>query len=198
MRAMMDQSVNKIRDTLKPLRQRWDALESRPRRLMLAGAMLLVAGLIFAYGWLPAARAREALGARLPQLEMQLASMRKQSQEVTALAKQPATALAKTAAADVAALQSVFGADAQIAAAADGFRIVIPSVAYASWWDRTNAALSRYPLVLRTATVTRVPGATAGGSDVAVDMRLGVEARGPASATGSATSPAPSPLSSNQ
>ena len=194
-RAIMAQSVNKIGFALKPLRLRWDALESRPRRLVLIGAMVLAAGLTFAYGWLPAVRTRDAMSLRLPQLELQLANMRKQGEEVKALAQQPSTPIAIRTAADVAALQTIFGADAQVAAAGDGFHIVMPAVAYGSWWDKTGDALSRHRLVLRTATLTRVDDAKAAAPVVAVDMLLAVDARALVSVAGSAANPASTPTS---
>ena len=192
-RAIMAQSVNKIGFALKPLRLRWDALESRPRRLVLIGAMVLAVGLTFAYGWLPAVRTRDTMSLRLPQLELQLANMRKQGEEVKALAQQPSTPIAIRTAADVAALQTIFGADAQVAAAGDGFHIVMPAVAYASWWDKTGDALSRHRLVLRTATLTRVDDAKAAAPVVAVDMLLAVDARALVSVAGSAANPASTP-----
>ena len=177
----LEQTINKVALTLAPVSARWNALEPGPRRLVVIGAALLAVGFLVAFVWLPAVRTRDALAVRLPQLEIRLASMRNQAKEVTALANAPAAPVATRIVADVAALQSIFGAGAQIVVADGGFRIVIPATAYASWWDKTGDALSRHALVLRSASLTRAEGS--GVSGVAVDMRLGVEARTPGSSS---------------
>ncbi len=183
--AMFEQTISRVALTLTPVSVRWNALEPGPRRLVVIGAALLTIGFLAAFVWLPAVRTRDALAVRLPQLEIRLAVMRNQAREVKALANASlapvATPVATRTAADVAALQSIFGAGAQIAAAEGGFRIVIPAIAYATWWDKTGDALSRHPLVLRSASLTRVDGS--GASGVAVDMRLGAEARTPGSSS---------------
>ncbi len=190
MRTITDQSKNQIALTLDPLRGRWNSLEPRPRALVLIGAILLGAGFVIAFIWLPASRTRDALTARLPQLEMQLATMRDQAVQLTAIAKVPATTIPTRRVADVAALQSVFGADAQVSAAGDGFRIVIPAIGYASWWDKTSDAMSRHALDILSATLTRIEQPKTSAPVVAVDMRLGVDA-GTAVSTATATSTPP-------
>ena len=164
-----------VNQSLMPALARWHALDAGPRRLISIGAVLLAAGFLLAFVWLPAVRARDASTARLPQLEAQLAAMRSQAIEVKALANQPAAPVLVRTVADVAALQSVFGSDAQITVADGGFRVLIPAVAYASWWDKTGEAMSRFGLVLRTASIRPTnPGA----SLVAVDMLLGADSQG--------------------
>ena len=190
--AMFEQIISKAALAFRPVFAQWNALEPGPRRLAMTGAILLATGFIAAFIWLPAVRTREALTVRLPHLQTQLADMRSQAQEVKALAGTPAVAPAMRMVADVNALQSVFGTDALITAAQDGFRIVIPAVGYASWWDKTGEALSRHALVLRSASITRINGQKAGGNIVAVEMLLGAEARG---AVSSSAPPAPAALS---
>ena len=174
--TLRSQATENIATALQPFRARWNALDAGPRRLLLIGASLLVAGFAFAFVWLPATRTREALATRLPQLETRLATMRNQAQQIKALANEPVVPATMRSAADVAALQSIFGPDAQVTVVADGFRVVITAINYAGWWDKTRDALSRHALSLRTATLTRVGGS---GSTVAVDMRLGTEPRVP-------------------
>ena len=173
-RAFLDQAVNRVAFAFQPLQIRWQGLEARPRQLILFGSALLVAGLILAFIWLPAVRTRDALTGRLPQLESQLAAMRTQASELTTLARQPVPPMAMRRAADVGALQSIFGPDARIIATQDGFQIVMPAISYANWWDKTGDALSRHALVLKEASLVRADGPTA--SIVAVDMRLGFDA----------------------
>lgn len=177
--ATLERISSRVALTLTPVTARWNALESGPRRLVVIGAALLTIGFLVAFVWLPAVRTRDALAVRLPRLEMRLADMHNQAKEVKALANAPATPVATRTVADVAALQSIFGTGAQIAAAEGGFRVVIPAIAYASWWDKTSDALSRHALVLRSASLTRVDGSDVSG--VAVDMRLGAETRTPGS-----------------
>ena len=189
--ARVDQATNRavlaLQPLMNPLQAQWTALAPGARRLVVIGAILLASGFVVAFGWLPAARAREALNLRLPQLEAQLATMRIQAEEVSALAKAPLTSIVPRTAADVAALQSIFGREAQVNAVADGFRIVMPATGYANWWDKTGEALNRHTLVLRAASLARVDGAVNAVPAVAVDMRLGVEAR----VAGSTGNPAP-------
>lgn len=184
--AIFYQATNRAAFALKPVTAQWNALASGARRLVVIGAVLLGAGFVVAFVWLPAVRTRDALTVRLPQLEVLLAGMRSQAEEVKALAKGPAMPITPRTAADVAALQSIFGREAQVTAADGGFRIVIPAVAYANWWDQTGEALSRHGLVLRAASVTRSGGPNNAGAVVAVDMRLGGDAR----AAGSTANPA--------
>lgn len=173
MTAIMDQAITRLALMVQPLQARWNSLESGQRRLLQIGTTLLVLGILLAFVWLPAVRTRDALTVRLPQLEALLAGMRNQAKELKTLANQPAVPMAMRSAADVAALQSIFGPDARIMAEVDGFRIVIAAVEYAAWWDKTNEALSRHTLALRTTTLTRVESPNATGHVVAVDMRLG-------------------------
>ena len=190
MRAIMGQSKSQIALALDALRARWNSLEPRPRGLVLIGAILLVVGFVIAFIWLPAARTRDALTARLPQLEMQLATMRSQAVQLSTIAKIPASTIATRRVADVAALQSIFGADAQVSATGDDFRIVIPAIGYTSWWDKTSDAMSRHALDIRAATLTKIEPPKTGAPVVAVDMRLGVDV-GTVVSTASATSTLP-------
>jgi hypothetical protein len=175
LRTALNPAINAVALWLRPQQLRWNALETRPRRHIVIGALVLVAGFIVAFAWLPAQRSRDALTARLPQLEAQLATMRVQAKEVAVLAATPAVPAATRSAADAAALQSIFGPGAQIVSAADGFRVVIPAIDYANWWDRTGEALSRHALVLREATLTHNDGPANTATGVAVDMRLAVD-----------------------
>ena len=182
LRAFLDQAVNRVAFAFQPLQIRWLGLETRPRRLILFGSALLVAGLILAFVWLPAVRMRDALTVRLPQLESQLAAMRNQASELAALARQPVPPMVIRRAADVGVLQSIFGPDARTMTTQDGFQIVMPAISYANWWDKTGDAVSRHALVLKEASLVRADGPTA--SVISVDMRLGFDA-------GTAGSPAP-------
>lgn len=185
-RALRHQATDHVMQVLQPLRARWYALDRGRRTQGAFLAMFVAVALISAFVLLPALDTRKALNARLPQLEMQLATMRGQATDVADLSKAPPIAAAPRIAADVASLQSLFGPAAQITAAQDGFRLVIPSITYASWWDKTSDALSRHALVLREAELTRIDSSAASTSMVAVDMHLGSETRvtgSPATAT---------------
>ncbi len=180
MPAVFNQAINKIAFTFAPAQTRWNALETGQRRLLVIGALMLAFGFLMAFVWLPAARTRDSLSARIPQLEAQLALMRSQATEVTALGKSPASPPAQRRVADVTALQSVFGPDAQITAVQNGFRITIPAISYASWWDKTGDAASQYALTLRAATLTRLDRPIKSEVTIAVDMQLMAAAVPPA------------------
>ena len=172
MPTMFNQAINKIAVTVAPAQTRWNSLETGQRRLMIIGALLLAFGFLIAFVWLPAVRTRDSLSSRIPQLEAQLALMRNQAAEVTALGKSPVSPVAARRAADVTALQSVFGPDAQITVVQNGFRIIIPAINYASWWDKTGDAASQYALTLRAATLTRLDRPAKSEAVIAVDMQL--------------------------
>ena len=189
--AIFDQALRSVALALRPVHAQWSALDAGPRRLVLIGAALLAAGFLLAFVWLPAVRTRDTLAVRLPQLEMLLADMRNQAKEAKALANAPTTPVAMHIVADVAALQSIFGTDAKVTVAEGGFRIVIPAIAYADWWDKTGDVLSRHALMLHTASLSRLEGP--GLPAVAVDMLLNDETR----AAGSSSTP-PTPSTQSQ
>jgi hypothetical protein len=172
-----DGMASRFGQAIMPVKARWNSLDIRMQRVLGIGGSVLLAGLILAFVWLPNMRARETLAARLPQLEAQLALMQSQAKEVAALAKQPAAPAPARIGVDVAALQSIFGPDAQITSAQNGFRIVIPAIAYSNWWDKTTEAISRHELDLKEATVSLLPKRDTGAAQVNVDMRLGADPR---------------------
>lgn len=176
-RALLHQATHRAMQAMQPLRARWHSLDRKRRAQSVFLALFVAIALSFAFVLLPALDTRKTLTERLPQLEAQLATMRSQANDVAALSKVLPTATAPRIAADIASLQSLFGPGAQITAAQDGFRIVMPSISYANWWDKTGDAISRYSLVLREADLTRIDSSTTNASVVAVDMRLGSEAR---------------------
>ncbi len=176
-RVLLHQATHRAMQALQPLRARWHSLDRKRRAQSVFLSLFVVVALIFAFVLLPALDTRKTLTERLPQLEAQLATMRSQANDVAALSKLLPTATSPRIAADIASLQSLFGPGAQITAAQVSFRIVMPSIAYANWWDKTGDAISRYSLVLREADLTRIDSSTTNTSMVAVDMRLGSEAR---------------------
>ena len=189
MPAVFNQAINKIAFTFAPAQTRWNALETGQRRLLVIGALLLALGFLMAFVWLPAVRTREMLNSRIPQLEAQLAVMRSQAIEVTALGRSPISPVAPRRIADVTALQSVFGPDAQITAVQNGFRITIPAISYANWWDKTGDAASQYALTLRAATMTRLDKPAKGEAVIAVDMQLAGVEKAAGTAAAAATPP---------
>ncbi|MCY7389542.1 MAG: type II secretion system protein M [Burkholderiales bacterium] len=175
-RSFTSRTRDAIMHTVAPLRMRWNALNRDRRVQLLSAASFIAAALVVAFVLLPALASRKASTARLPQLEAQLAAMRSQAKEIIALTGAPTVSAAPRTAADVASLRAIFGPAAQVTAMPDGFRILMPSIAYASWWDKTGEAMSRHGLLLREATLAKVDTAT-GSTTVTVDMRLGTETR---------------------
>lgn len=190
-RTSLEHAGKSVRIAWAPLQVRWNGLEPIPRSLILIGTALLLVGLIVAYAWLPAVRARAAMQVRLPQLDAQLATMRNQAIALSALAKEPVSPATVRRAADVSVLQAIFGPDARITSTQDGFQIVSPAMSYASWWDKTGDAISRHALVLKEASLTRADGPVSSASMVSVDMRLGIDA-GPQASPAAAVLAAPS------
>ena len=176
----------RARQAVKPAVARWASLTPKQRTTITFAAIILLGAIFRAYVLLPAMNARLALQERIPRMQSQLVAMRGQAAEVAALAKEPVAVSAPRVAASAAALQSLFGPAAQITAVADGFRIVIPAVEYASWWDKTGEAITGYGLILRDTSLLRVTSTAT--TAVAVDMRLTIEA-GPAKPTVIPSSP---------
>lgn len=147
---------------LNGFRSRWAQIEPRTRTVVLISVGALLAGLIYAYVWLPAARGRVLNAERIPVLEAKLANMRAQVAEMQRLnAVPPATsaASANTAsargAADVNGLQTIFGSSAKITVDENrAFRIGIASMSYTAFLDRLDQALSRYRLGVDSLAIT--------------------------------------------
>jgi type II secretory pathway component PulM len=167
---------SRITRSLAPLRQRWHRLEARQQQWAAGGAVLLVTTLLFAYLWLPAVRERERLVAKLPQLHAQRALMQQQADEIRQLNSTSPIAPVPPAAADTATLQAAFGDGARVSLdASRAFRIAIPRIAYATWWERLGDVQSRHPLQLVSLSMQALPG---GNREVSVDMLLADTTRG--------------------
>jgi type II secretory pathway component PulM len=144
---------------LTDLRARWEQIEPRTRTVLLISAGALLAGLIYAYVWLPAARGRVLNAERIPVLEAKLANMRAQVAEMQRLNAVPpstsTTAASTRGAADVTGLQTIFGSSAKIAVDENrAFRISITSMSYTSFLDRLDQALLRYRLSVDSLAIT--------------------------------------------
>lgn len=162
---------------LAPLLARWQALGAGSQRVLRIGGAALLAAVLLANVWLPAARSRAALTTRIPELTAQLAEMRAQASELATLQKLPPAATPTRTPADTNALQALFGSSAKVTPTPRGFQVVIPTTSYPRWWDKTSEAISRHGLTLHEAAITRVPGAASAANDsaaVAVDMQLQV------------------------
>ncbi len=162
-------------DALAPVRQRWNALEPRQQRMIRIGGVLVLLVLAIAWLWLPAARERERLLARLPQMAAELAQMKQQAGEISQLVNSNAPAPVNRVPADSAQLQSLFGAAAKISIDRErGFRVVIARIAYAAWWDALAEAQSRHGLRMTALAMKAVAG---GNREVSVEMVLTDPAR---------------------
>ncbi|MEO8102929.1 MAG: type II secretion system protein GspM [Betaproteobacteria bacterium] len=179
--AWRDRLGTSLAPALLPVTQRWHRLDRRRQRFALAAGTLLVAALVFAYVWLPAARERDRLTARLPQLAAQLARMQQQADEVRQLQSTSALAPVPPTAADIASLQAAFGEGSRVSFEPNrAFRVVIPKIAYATWWDRLGDVQSRHQLELASMALQALPGSN---REVSIDMLLAERARGSAAPT---------------
>ncbi len=162
--------ARRVANVIAPLSRRWRQLDARTQTIASIGALLLIVAILYAYVWLPAARERERVTARLPQLSAQLAMMQRQAEEIRVLNGASAIAPAPPVTADTAALQNLFGEGAQASIDANrGFRIVIPKISYAKWWDRLGDADARHQLQLVNLTLRALPG---NNREVSIDMAL--------------------------
>lgn len=172
----------RLSPVVAPLQQRWHALEPRQQNWIRFGAIIVVLLLLIAYLWLPAERERQRLIAVLPQMSLQLDQMKLQAQEIAQLNASTSAVPARTRA-DSAQLQALFGEGTRVSLDANrAFRVVIPKIAYAAWWDRVNDAQSRFPLRITTLSVQVLPG---GNREVSVDMTLADTSR-PVASVGAA------------
>lgn len=161
--------------SLVPALQRWHRLETRQQRILGSVAVLVAVALLLAYGWLPAMRERDRLIARLPQLNAQLALMQQQADEIRQLNSTSLIAPAPPTVVDVATLQSAFGESARVSLDPDReFRIVIPRMVYATWWDRLGDVQTRHRLQIVSLSLQALPGSN---REVSVDMLLADRAR---------------------
>ncbi|MBL8524595.1 MAG: type II secretion system protein M [Betaproteobacteria bacterium] len=174
---------SQLSTAIAPLQQRWHGLELRQRRMIAIGGTVVAILLLIAYVWLPLARERQRLITALPQMSAQLAQMKLQAQEISQLNAAGTAVPPARAAADPAQLQALFGEGTKVSLDANrAFRIVVPKIAYAAWWDRVNEAQSRFPLRIATLSVQALPS---GNREVSVDMKLADPSRpaAPAGAT---------------
>ena len=128
---------------------RWQSLSSDGQRIVKWSIALLAVALVWAYVWLPAARGREALSLRIPVLQAQLAAMRSEATEIKRINTMPlVVATNPRTLADSVGLQTVFGQNNSAATVTINerrqFRVNIASVAYTTWLDSLDMALSRY------------------------------------------------------
>ena len=170
----------------------WDQLESRTRNVLLVCIATLAVGLIYSYVWLPAARGRVINAERIPALEAKLATMRAQYEEMKRINAVPPTASSSAAnpaggrtAADLSGLQTIFGANANVAIDDNrAFRISIASTGYLSFLDRLDQALARYRLSVTSLNLTAL------NADIAAPMTGAKKAE-----SARASAPAPAPVS---
>ena len=136
--------------TSSALWMRWQSLSSDGQRIVKWSIALLAVALVWAYVWLPAARGREALSLRIPVLQAQLATMRNEAAEVKRINTMPLViTINPRTLADSVGLQTVFGQNNTAAVTVTinerrQFRVNIASVAYTSWLDSLDMALSHY------------------------------------------------------
>ena len=171
---------NRLAVLLAPALQRWRRLDQRQQTIIAWASIALIVAFLFAYVWLPASRERDRLTARLPQLKIQLATMQKQLDEVRELNRASPVAPAPPVAADAGALQSAFGDGTRASVDNDrAFKIVIPKITYALWWDRLGDVEARHRLQLVSLNLQALPG---GNREVSVEMVLANRASGGAAA----------------
>ena len=131
--------------------------------MALVGGGALLLALLWAYIWLPASRGRALLAERIPVMSAQLAAMRVQADEIKRISSMPAVVATRALLplADVAALQTLFGANARVTLDENrAFRVAIPAIAYTTWLDQLDSALGRYRLrvaAINLKTVTTGP-----------------------------------------
>ncbi len=168
-------------------RERWQMIEPRTRTILFISIAALLAGLIYAYAWLPAARGRVQNAERIPALEAKLATMRAEVAEMKRILAVPPNASTNSASArgtaDVSGLQSIFGATAKIAIDENrAFRVSVSSMSYTSFLDRLDQALSRYRLKVDALNIAALdspisaPAKTTEPAMVAVDITLSADA----------------------
>lgn len=166
---------SRLGQSLAPALQRWHRLELRQQRVIGIGTLLLIVAILFAYIWLPAVRERDRLTARLPQLNAQLALMKTQADEIRQLTSTSLIAPAPAITADIATLQAAFGEGTRVSVdPSRALRVVIPRIAYATWWDRLGDAQSRHQLQINSLTLQALPD---GKREVSVDMLMADQTR---------------------
>jgi general secretion pathway protein M len=119
--------------------QRWSILSGRQRSVIVAGAVILIVALLFAYVWLPIQRSRADNTARLPELRAALAEMQRQAEELQRIRAVPPAAAALRPL-DAQALRAAFNGSQVVVTALDRqrFGLAIADTGYAVWIDELN------------------------------------------------------------
>ncbi len=156
---------------------RWLSFAPHSRRTIIAAAALLVAGLLWAFVYVPLESSRFANQQRISKLETQHAVMQLEAAELAPLRTiAPVAGSRVQTLADKNSLDTIFGATAKIDLSGNGqFRIVIPRMRYIDWLDRLDQTLARFRLRIVSMELNRIDSA-----DVAVDLLLADHTRGAA------------------
>lgn len=166
---------NRLATALVQAVQRWHSFKPRQKFAMGWGTGLVIFALLLAYVWLPAVRERDRLTIRIPQLNAQLALMKKQAEEIRQLTSTSLIAPAPPTIANIDTLQSAFGDGARVNLdPSRAFRVVIPRIVYATWWDRLGDVQSRHQLQIISLTLQALPD---GRREVSVDMLMADQTR---------------------
>ncbi len=159
---------------LEALLQRWQLLVPRERRMLLSGALLLAALLVYFVLYEPASDGRRRLAAELPTLRTQLASIEQLAGEARRLAAAPAqnespqrvkTQLEQSV--DAAGLKPAL---AQLALAGELFDVRFKGVSYAAWLAWLDSAVRETRLRVVDVAVTRETGPGLVSARVTLEM----------------------------
>ncbi len=128
--------------------QRWQALDVLARRIITVASIVLLIAIVWAYVYAPLQASRVSNANRIAALSAQRTIMQRQAAEIAVLKTTPDIVATRSQAnADVAGLQALFGAAANIKADTGGqFRIDVSQMQYADWLDRVNQALTKFSL----------------------------------------------------
>ena len=147
---------------LETLLQRWQLMTPRERRIVVAGAALLVAAVLWLLLFEPAWTARQRLQAELPAMRSQLAQVEQMADEARRLGAVPAGSDSPQAV-KAQLEKSIEGAGlkpalAQLTLTGNLFELRFKSVPYAAWLAWLDAAARETRLRVVDAAVTRETG----------------------------------------
>ena len=142
---------------LRVLRQYWDGLALRERRMLMAAAAAVFAGLLWALAIAPALKTSMSAPAQLTALDAQLQSMRKLAAQAKGLQSRPAMKRDDALRALESSLQQRLGASAQLTVTGERVTVVMKGAApddLAQWLSQARVT-SR--VVATQARLTRGP-----------------------------------------
>ena len=138
-----------INPVLKALAPRWQALSEREQRLLILGAAVLVAALVWWLAWAPALRTLREAPAQQAALDAQWLQLKELQAQAQTLKQQPRITPPEALRALQNSSAELLGANAQLQIVGDRCTVTlkaVPAPAFASWLARVRTQARAVPV----------------------------------------------------